>query len=184
VKRFLYRGFSREFSNRFHIGINFPANLGAWTTLATNVMNAEAGIYHGEANGGATIVKWQGFAPGSDVPVAEADVSVGGALTGSPWIPAPGDAAMVIKCNTPDKSVKNHPIYLFSFFHTPGISVSASGDPLEVTQHTALQTYANAWLAGFSDGTRTYHRSRPNSGTLITSATAEPMITHRDLPRA
>jgi hypothetical protein len=45
-----------------------------------------------------------------------------------------------------------------------------------------MSTYAAAWIAGFSDGTATHHRSRPN-GNIVTGAFVETALTHRDLPR-
>jgi hypothetical protein len=90
----------------------------------------------------------------------------------------------LVKYTTPDKSVRNHPIYLFSYHHAVANQGAADGDLLQNAQHTAMQAFHDKWLVGFSDGSTTYRRSRPNNGTIATSVTVETFLSHRDLPRA
>jgi hypothetical protein len=49
-------------------------------------------------------------------------------------------------------------------------------------QLSAIGTYGNAWITGFSDGTITAVRAGPN-GVTASGALAETYITHRDFPR-
>jgi len=77
---------------------------------------------------------------------------------------------------------KNHPLYLFSYYH--GVASPAAGpfDTLHPTTVTAMGTYANAWITGFSDGTATHHRTGPN-GDVATGQLVSSLLTHRDFPR-
>jgi hypothetical protein len=93
-----------------------------------------------------------------------------------------GDCAALVRYSTADRSSKNHPIYCFNYYHgVSGGTTVPTVDNLNTAEKTALQTYGNAWIAGFSDGTNTYTRSRPN-GNVCTGAFVEPLVTHRDLP--
>jgi len=143
---------------------------------------AEKAIYPNYAPPGVSIVETVGYAPGSEVPVFTKTYST--AATGSfgSSIPAPGDCAALVRYSTPDRSTKNHPVYCFNYYH--GVVLAQSGtapDTVIAGQVTALQTYAAAWLSGFSDGTTTFHRSRP-TGDLCTGSFVNPTVTHRDLP--
>jgi hypothetical protein len=74
------------------------------------------------------------------------------------------------------------PIYLFNYYHGVYIDSVLGVDNWAATQLAAAQTYANAWIAGFSDGTTSYNRAGPN-GATATAALAETLLTHRDFPR-
>jgi hypothetical protein len=182
VKTFPYRGSIRTFSSRYHFNGGLPADGAHWTTFADAVVAAEKAIYS-SASGACSITSAVGYAAGSDVPIFSKPYSVagtGGSLGGTM---GPGDAAALVRWATTARSSKNHPIYLFSFFHCPRITISETiPDTLTAAYVTALQTYANAWMSGFSDGTNTYVRAGPN-GATATGAFVEAQVTHRDLPR-
>jgi len=44
---------------------------------------------------------------------------------------------------------------------------------------TLLETYATAWISGFSDGANTYNRAGPN-GAAAVARTVSGFLTHRD----
>lgn len=182
VKEFTYRGQTRHFSNRYHFGTYLPPDATHWTTLMDAVTAAEKLIYAAEAFGGAKIIQGVGYAGGSEVPVFTKTYSLDGTFSPPSGIPIPGDCAAIVRYSTPDRSVKNHPIYCFNYYHSMyGGGSVATKDSLYSGQLTVLQTYAAAWLTGFSDGTTTVHRSRP-SGDLCTGSLVNPLVTHRDLP--
>lgn len=183
VKEFTYRGQVTEFSNRYHIGVNFPSSSGAWDLLLSNIMTAEAKMWPSFADGGARVVRGVGLGPNSNIPVHELVSTHDGQIPLGGIDALPGDVAAIMKCTTPDRSVRNHPIYLFSYFHAAQKNIGSPADELATVQHTAMNTYCSEWLAGFSDGNGLYHRSRPNNGTLITGAAVDPLVTHRDLTR-
>lgn len=183
VKSFSYRNVPREFSNRYFIGLNYPTDSARWDALLHAVSSQERTIYPPAVNGGASIIRGYGYKPGSDVPVYETVLTDDGLLDHSTWIRSPGDCAAVAVYTTPDRSKKNHPIYLYSYWHAVGTDTTSPGDGVAQGQHVAMQAYAQHWITGFSDGVTTYHRSRPSAGTLATGVTVNGLITHRDLIR-
>jgi hypothetical protein len=133
-------------------------------------------------SGGAKIVQTVGYAAGSEVPVFVKAYTLDGTAAFATWLPVPGDTAALVRYSTPDRSTKNHPVYCFNYYHGVGKTTNVvTNDAINAAQSTALQTYANSWITGFSDGTTTFHRSRP-TGNLCTGALVAPLLTHRDLP--
>lgn len=177
LKTFSYKGSTKTWSNRYHFNGGTPANGTAWNTLSDAIVLAEKAIY--EAN--VTIVQVIGYAAGSDVPVNSKTYSTTGTLGGVPSCYFPGDAAMVGRYATTARSSKNHPVYLFNYWHG-GTGNSTSADTqIWTTQKTAVGTYAASWMSGFSDGTNTLVRAGPN-GATATGFALEPYPGHRDFP--
>ena len=178
TKSFAFRGGVREWSNRYHFDGTTPADSGHWTTLSDAVVTAEKAIL----NSGVTIVRTQGYAPGSDVPVfTKTYTTTGTHAPASPnWMA--GEVVALVRYSTATRTSKNHPLYLFSYYH--GVASPAAGpfDTLHPTTVTAMDTYASAWITGFSDGTATHHRAGPN-GDLATGQLVSSLMTHRDFPR-
>lgn len=172
----------RQYSNRYHFYGGTPADSAHWTTLSDAVTAAEKAIHYAEAAGGAKIVETVGYAGGSEIPVFTKSYSLDGTGTFTGFASATGDTVALIRYSTADRSSKNHPIYCFNYYHGVGTSgVFATKDTLIASQATAMGIYAADWIAGFSDGTNTYIRSRPDGGHC-TGSFVEPLLTHRDLP--
>lgn len=180
VKTFLYRGVSRNFSNRYHFNGGTPADSTHWTTLADLVVLREKVIYPNTT--GFTISAAFGYAAGSDVPVFSKTYTQVGTGVFASIVNVPGDVAGLIRYGTTARTTKNHPVYLYNYYHNVYGDSSATPDTLNGPQRTAMGTYAGQWISGMSDGTNNYVRSGPN-GATATGSLVEPLLTHRDLPR-
>jgi hypothetical protein len=139
------------------------------------VVAAEAEVH----DDNVTIVQAVGYDAASEIPVYTKDYStVGafGAVNGS--LVCPGDAAAMVRYSTTQRTSKNHPIYLFNWYH--GVShVFEQPDNLSALHIAAFEDYADLWLAGFNDGTSDHVRAGPN-GAVAQSRLVSPLVRHRD----
>jgi len=179
IKTFPGRDGTLQFSNRYHFNGGTPSDTAHWTTLSDAVVTAEKAQY----DSAVTIIGTVGYAAGSDVPVFSKSYSTAGTLTLVGTISAySADAAALVRYATTARTSKNHPIYLFNYYHRPLHNASDATDDLWSTYLTALGTYAAHWISGFSDGTITAVRAGPN-GATATGHFENHLVTHRDLPR-
>lgn len=180
TKTFSYRGIVKEWSNRYFFDNLKPADNTKWTTFADAVVAAEKAIFNASTYS-LQITRADGYDAGSDVAVftkAYATAPTGSFTQAANTV---GDAAALVRYSTASRSTKNHPIYLFNYYHgVVGTTVDV-GDKLNPAQKTAITTYATAWVAGFSDGSVTHHRCGPN-GHPATGVFVDQWIRHRDFP--
>jgi len=177
VKQFGFKGGNRLWSNRYHFNGGTPPDATHWHTLFDAVVAAEKLIFTSYT----TIVEVIGYAAGSDVPVASKTYSQAGTKTAVTRLP-PGEVAGLIRWATAARTSKNHPVYLFNYYHGWEQSTSSNHDAVDSAQLTVADTYANAWISGFSDGgSVTAVRAGPN-GATATGHFTEPDFTHRDFP--
>lgn len=183
-KSFSYRGATRVWTNRYHFEGDVPPDAAHWQTFADAIVEAEKTLLLPSV----TIV----LATGYDKATATATNPHGDAVWSAPYTtagthsagtgeePAPGDCALLVRYATPARSTKNHPVYLFNYYH--GVLLpNSGGDSATTGQKTLALAYANDWVAGFSDGAETHERCGPR-GAVATSATVDPFVRHRDFP--
>lgn len=179
IKSMPFKGGTRLTGNRYHFLGGTPADATHWHTLMDAVTAAEKACTHPSV----TIVEAIGYAAGSDVPVASKVYSLAGTLSGGASTQVvPGECAALVRYSTAALSTKNHPIYCFNYYHYVLIgTASGDGNELASTHKTALQTYATAWISGFSDGSITATRCSP-AGHAATGSLVDQYVTHRDFP--
>lgn len=178
VKSGNYRGATQLYSNSYHFLGGTPSGSTAWDTLFDAITTAEKAIYSSSIE----IVEAVGYAATSDIAVASKVYTLAGTLSTTGGNGAPLDVAALCRYSTDQRTSKNHPIYLFNYFRGITIAQQGAEDPeLSSAQLSAIQTYANDWLSGFSDGTNTYTRAGPN-GAAALAKSIDPHPHHRDFP--
>jgi hypothetical protein len=86
----------------------------------------------------------------------------------------------VARFATTKKSEKNHPVFVYSYYHgAMNIGTGADGDSVDPTQLAAFGPAMGFWHNGLVAGGRTYKRTTP-SGQLVTGSFVHPEVGHRD----
>lgn len=179
TKETVHKGSIRLYSNRYHFNGGTPADSTHWKALADAILPYEKQLI----TSGLHVVEAIGYAAGSDVPVWSFTYNAAGTASyDSSDGPCPSDVAALLRYATTARTSKNHPIYLFSYYHNAYRETSSGIDSISLELKSEIEAFGTAWIAGFSDGTNTYVRSGPN-GATGTSRSVEDYLTHRDFHR-
>jgi hypothetical protein len=180
VKNFAYRAGTREWSNRYHFTGGSPSDHTHWSTLFAAIVAAEKLIYGPEV----TITECVAYEAGSDLPLFTDSFSQAGTFSpNADDVRMPGDCCYVGVYTTAARSAKNHPVYLFSYWHGVYGKETLAPDVVAPDQATQIRGYQTSWVAGFSDGAVTHVRAGPNGASATDFIVpAVPYIKHRDFP--
>jgi hypothetical protein len=184
LKQFGYRGATRTFSNRYHFEGALPPDTAHWTTLADNIVTAEKAIFGTDV----TIVQATGYDSGTatstnphgNAVFTKSYTTVGTFSPATGDVTMPGDAAALLRYTTPARTPKNHPVYLFNYFHGCFRQPSTS-DELAHDQKAVIETYGGSWVTGFTDGAIVHERCGPR-GAVSTGHRVDTYVRHRDFP--
>jgi len=173
-----YRGGTKDWSQLWHFdGPTTWASSGQFQTLVDALVAQVRGLLPSTT----TIVDAVAYNAGSSVPVYTYTRNLAGTSSASGGVVAPLETCALVKFTTTQRSTKNHPIYLFKWFHAVRSGGSGAADTLDSGLGGNIASNMTTVLAGLSDGTNTRSYCGP-FGAVAQSRTVETYVHMREFP--
>lgn len=175
---FSWRGSTKGWSQLWHFsGPTSWADQTHFDTFAVNFWN----VIKPPIPARNTCTTMTAYDAGSFLPVFTHSISAAGAYTDTSNPQAPGEACMLLRFLTDARTTKNHPIYLFKWFHGMQTDGNTSPDTLRSGIHSNGAGVVTDVLAGISDGTNTRNYCGPR-GAVAQSGTCNTLLHVREFP--
>jgi hypothetical protein len=173
-----YKGGTKTWSNRYHFDSTVAMTEAVFDALADWLVGIEKYILATEV----TIIGAVGYDPGSDVPVWSKSYSQAGLeVPGSSERVGPLEQALLVRFTTTQRSVKNHPIYGFKYYHGAIVADGTDRELVPSGRKTSWDSQIAGMVSGTTVGGTLYKVSGPR-GAVYQSGACETYYTHRDFP--
>lgn len=128
-----------------------------------------------------TCVEAVGYDADSDMPVHTLAIGEAGEYANTDNPQAPGEACMLWRFTTDARTSKNHPIYLFKWWHGMQTNGATSPDTLRSGIASTAAGPIGDLVDGISDGDNTRHYCGPN-GAVALDGECEALLHMREFP--
>jgi len=172
-----YRGGTKAWSQLWHFTGPDWASSAQFDTLVDALVAQLQGLIPSDTS----IVEAIAYNAGSFVPVFTYVHTWTGTSTATSANRGALEDSALVKFTTTQRSVKNHPIYLFKWFHAVYNGGSGAWETLLAGLKTNINSNMNTVLAGLSDGTNTRQYCGP-FGAVAQTRVTEDYIHTREFP--
>lgn len=174
---FSWRGNTKTFSQLWHF------TQGSWQdqTHFNAASDALWNLIKQNTCARVTLASTVGYNPGSFLPVFSKSYGAAGTYTDTSNPQAQGEACMLWRFTTTQRTTKNHPIYLYKWFHGTQTDGATSPDTLRTGIASTAASVITALLSGISDGTLTRMYCGP-FGAVAQAGTVNPKLHIREFP--
>lgn len=172
-----YRGGTKAWSQLWHFTGADWSGQSQFNTLVDALVAQLQGLIPSDTS----IVEAIGYNAGSSVPVFTYTHTWTGTSSATSSARGALEDCALVKFTTTQRSKKNHPIYLFKWFHAVYNAGAGSNETLLAGLKTNINANMNTILAGLSDGTNTRQYCGP-FGAVAQSRITEDYIHCREFP--
>ncbi len=172
-----YQGGTKSWSNRYHWTGPDWASQGQFDTFAVALETQLIAILTTRS----TMVQMVAYQAGSDLPAYTHAFGTAGTFALSTFPSLPLETVALARWTTDARTSKNHPVYLFKYWHDVQSDALTTPDLLRTGLRTPMATRATALVTGISDGTNTRKLAGPN-GAVAQAGSIDLYVTHRDFP--
>jgi hypothetical protein len=173
-----YRGGTKTWSQLWHFdGPTSWASQGQFDTFAIALKGQLLGLLPS----GSTLVGMTGYNAGSSVPVFTHSFNLAGTSSASGGVAASLEMCALVRFTTTQRSSKNHPVYLFKWFHSVRVGAAGSTETLDAGLAGNINSNMGTIIGGLSDGTNTRFYCGP-FGAVAQTRLVETYVHAREFP--